>query len=229
MPSHTPGSAAESAPPQTAADHIVEGLAVAQAGQRVALGVVEQAAVVLEETRKALQHRLLGNAGNTRPAHPQAGPDAARLHHRVDQQGAAVFLQLHHIARPMDLGQLGARARIVDLGHRQRQPTVVAQPRFGDAVAVRGDAQQREFFGRADFAHGAQQAQIEQVRIADGGQVHHPFQQRCVGHGFALRRADTNPSCRAWHAGTHLGLKPTGITATTGNEDAETSASPAGT
>lgn len=158
---------------------------VAQTSQCLALGVVAQAAVILEEARKALQHRLLGNAGNARAGHPQAGADAAHFHHWVDQQGAAIFLQLHHIARHMDLGQLDARACMVDLGHRQRQPAVVAQTRFGHAAAVRGDASQREFFGGADLAHGAHQTQVEQIGIADGGQVHHPFQKRCIGHGRA--------------------------------------------
>ncbi|MCE4509570.1 oligoribonuclease, partial [Xanthomonas hortorum] len=36
---------------EQAQDHIVEGLAIAQPGQRVALGIVEQAAVILEKTR----------------------------------------------------------------------------------------------------------------------------------------------------------------------------------
>lgn len=161
---------------------------------------------------------------------PPAGRcGSARFHHWVDQQGAAVFLQLHDSARPVHLGQPCTRLRIADLGHRQRQPTIVAQARFGHAAAVRGNAQQREFFGSADLTHGAQQAQVEQIGIADGGQVHHPFQQRCIGHGRAPREQAHVRSAEHGTQAHNLGLERTGFTATTGNQDAESSASPSRT
>ena len=122
---------------------LVEGLAVEQPGQRIALAVVQQALVVLEHLEDAVDRIDLLRRKGPRLDHFQAGvhlvvhPDGqpqgvaplAQLSHGLRGMGLQAFMQRGHVghANTLRVG-LGLRARAEPLApaiHPGTRPTVV--------------------------------------------------------------------------------------------------------